>query len=148
MPANDLDVHWAGSAAQNTFFSGYAQNQGNPVTTMVVRGIGSDTRPRDPAVTPTPLTRVLCCAAGEPGERVVELRAWIGRPPGGDFEPEHLRTAARVRIVDRVPIPGDDDPQPGPTDPQPGTFRVAHRVNVEDWQVCTRGETGMRCRVT
>lgn len=148
MPANDLDVHWAGTAAQNTFFSGYPQNEGNAVTTMVVRGIGSDTRASDPAVTPNPLTRVLCCASGEPGERLVELRAWVGRPAGSDFEAEHLRTTARIRIVDRVPIPGDDDPQPGPTDPQPGTFRVAHRVNVEDWKVCTRGEADLLCRVT
>lgn len=146
LPASDLNIRWSGPASPKPIVSGFAANGSNPVRTMAVRGIGSDTRPAVNDFVPT--TGIACCAEARPGERVVILRAWIGRLPGQPFDPDQLRSVAKVRIIDQVPALKDGEVAPGPQHPQPGTYQAANRVRVEEWRVCTKGGPDERCSVT
>lgn len=143
LPGNDLDVRWSGPASRLPIVSGFDINGENSMRTMIVRGLGSDTRPE--VGTTTPVTGIVCCSDADPGERIVELRAWVGRQPGEPFDQSQLRAVAKVRIRDHVPevADGEDDPPVGA--PQPGTFQAGNRVRIEDWRVCTRGGAGLSC---
>jgi hypothetical protein len=126
LPGNDLAVRWSGPANNYSLPIVNGLRDADPdsaTTSMVVRGIGSDTRPAA-GTTDAPVTGILCCEAGKPAERRVVLQARIGGA---------LRATAWVTIQDSIPIPAT-----GPVPIDAGTVRPGSDILFRDLQLCNK----------
>ena len=103
LPRTDLDIRWSGPRTAEPVFTGRRSSEENQTGALVVNAIGSDmtAASTDPALTPR--TGVLCCAAGRPAERVVELQAFIDGELHAYADGAHRRHEAHRGSADRRP---------------------------------------------